>query len=251
MELQVASRCETGPVRENNQDSLFMAHNKYVGVFVVADGMGGYSGGEIASECMVRCVEKWWERQDPLVVKNNRQEAVRRLVDELRETSNELLEGFRERGMTGGTTVCLLMLFGDTYTTLTVGDSRVYKLDDKEMKQLTVDDVWENLPEVKAQYSKEEILKDTRVGKLSMAAGFNKDIAVRISQGITKKGDTFLVCTDGVYRFCTKEFMYKSLKKKSILGKTASVSKMVEKIEEEILANGARDNYSVIVCKVE
>lgn len=247
MELLVAGKTDVGLAREINQDAIFYAQNQYVAIFAVADGMGGHSEGEVASRCMIECVESWWNSQIPLAVKNNRQDTVRNLSEVLRQESNRLFDMFASKGSRGGTTLCLLILFGDTYTTLSVGDSRIYRVGNSELEQITTDDEWGNLPEVKAEYDRETIIRDPRFGKLTMAAGYDRDITLRVCQGIVKKGDTFLLCSDGIYRFCNEQKLYNILKAK---GWFVKVPKLLEKIEEEVRTNGARDNYSAIVCRV-
>ncbi len=240
---QISSK---GLVRDINQDAIFAEVENNVGLFVVADGMGGHSSGERASLAVCNGLKEWWMSIDKKAIKSSA-DIIQDLTSEIKKISKNIFDEFSENKQQGGTTVCALLILASSYTVISVGDSRAYCYE-KNLKQITQDDVWENLPEVRNKYSEAEKIADNRSGKLTQAAGFDEEISPRISRGILKKGMTFLVCSDGVYKYCNEQDIKKILKPGLFGNKAAN---MVEEIKKCVEGHGAGDNFSAIVCRIQ
>lgn len=229
--------------REVNQDAVFAATNDDGGVFVVADGMGGHSGGEVASGAVINAIKRWWESAT-IETDIDRMEKVCSAC--IKTVSKQLYDDFHKKGQEGGTTVVMLIIRGNQYRVLSVGDSRAYRFGFLGFDRITVDDVWENLPEVRGSLSVDEILADQRLGKLTAAVGGYEVNEVHVYAGKAKSGDGFLLCSDGVYKVIGDRAL-----KKVLCGKLITDARtLTEKVRDSAIKGETQDNFSAIVCRV-
>ena len=141
----------------------------------------------------------------------------------------------------------MLIISNGEYVLLWAGDSRAYLGLNKKICVLTKDDVWENNPQNVSGLSSDEILKDKRFGKLTNAIGAKPSVDVHnITGSLVKKG-FFLLCSDGMYKFCSDKKINQYMKKNSFFWSTERILKKWKKI---INKNGAKDNYSIILFEI-
>lgn len=248
MILKSAMLSDQGLVRDKNQDAAYKKNEGNAGLFVVADGMGGHSKGEVASSAIVLGIAKWWE-QYPKNVKNiGIKDVVAACENAIRRTNDEIFQQFSAENMVGGSTLVVLIIWGTFYATLSVGDSRIYQWKEKQLKQITVDDVWENLPEIRDNYSQQRIQQDESYGKLTMAVGVRTDLEIRTRTNGLREKELFLLCSDGIYKFCDEKVLNEVMKNWWNRHNPEHAIKIISDIVRE---NGARDNYSLIICLVD
>lgn len=232
--------------RLENQDAIFADIKGQYAVFLVADGMGGHSHGEIASAAVRDAIKEWWESVLRMEQKPDIEEAETRCHDAIQRVNKELYQKFASSGVIVGTTLVLLLVWENKFATLSVGDSRIYRREGCELECITVDDVWENQAEIKEKMTAEQIENDSRFGKLVAAVGVYEEVDVHRHHGGLKKKDLFFLCSDGVYKYCDDVKMKKILCAffiRNIDGKN-------KKIIEAIQRNGTKDNYSGILCAI-
>lgn len=234
-------------VREINQDAIYVSAKKNRGIFVVADGMGGHSGGEIASSAIVNGIRNWWDGNDFAVAEAGLDPVAEQCSHLLIDINDEVFSYFSARGQVGGSTVVVLIVWDDRFGILSAGDSRIYRVREKILEQLTTDDVWENLPEVKYQMSSENIMHDARFGRLTEALGSVERLKLSRAGGMLSGRDFFLLCSDGVYKSCAHSELEKILCRGT---KFRSADRMKEMIRKCAIKGGVDDNYSAIVCGV-
>lgn len=239
------SECGT---RDVNQDAIYASAQKNRGIFVVADGMGGHSGGEIASSVIINGIRNWWNSNDFMDMAAGMDEVAEQCTALLHNINMEVFAYFSAKGQVGGSTVAVLIIWDDRYTILSAGDSRVYRFRKKILEQLTADDVWENLPEVKYEMSREKIVCDPRIGKLTQALGSEGRLKIDRSTGILSKREVFLLCSDGVYKHCTRRELEQIMCKNRVFRSMERTKKMIRKYVEK---SGADDNYSAVICSVK
>ena len=119
MALLSSGLCDIGMKRKNNQDSIYLGHEH--NIFVVADGMGGHNGGEVASALAVQHI--------PSFIIKNKEKEPSLLIKESIEHANLIIKqhGEQEESLSGMGTTCVSLLFhGPTLYTGNVGDSRAY-----------------------------------------------------------------------------------------------------------------------------
>jgi protein phosphatase len=215
--------------------------NDDLGLFIVADGMGGHSGGEVASRIAVKTVED--------VVKENLtrlpssrdlltmayEEASRRIFDKAATDSPELT------GM--GTTMVMIMARAESLFIANVGDSRAYLHRKPYLWQITEDHslMYEQL---RAGAINESQLKNF-IGKnvITRSVGYEREVHVDIIERPLTKGDQFILCSDGLSGLVDDDKICKILNQ-------FSGSQAVEKCVDEALANGGDDNVTVVLVEV-
>jgi serine/threonine protein phosphatase PrpC len=224
-----AGATHTGLERTSNQDSWLELPQ--AGLWVIADGMGGYQAGDEASRSICEALTNF----APGITFEHS-------VDELRERMNgvnEQLYGASIRAVDpvqSGSTVVMLLATGDTCAALWAGDSRVYRLRHNELLQMTIDHSWAAqlaLRGIKHQLTDHTILR---------AVGGESTLVLDVKRDQVQRGDRYLICSDGLYRELTSEQM-------SALLATGEVQHCVQALLEATLAAGAHDNVSLIVVE--
>jgi serine/threonine protein phosphatase PrpC len=246
MILDVASITDKGPCRDINQDSIYEYHDDNMGIFVVADGMGGHSEGEKASGDLVREMELWWEGTRNMTKDHPIEKILEDCIGSVKFINKRIFDEYKKKKEIGGSTLVVLIISGDEYATVSVGDSRAYKYSNNELMQITEDDVWENLPDVVRKYSQADILNDERYGRLTEAVGAYNEVNVRTKKGMILSPSSFMLCSDGIYKYTSHEDLEKSFAGPAF----GSSSSIMKKIKKKVIKGGAGDNYSCIICKV-
>lgn len=184
--MKVAGRTDRGKVRELNEDTFGYHDN----LFVVADGMGGHQAGEVASAIAVETV-----------LKADLSGALKTALQKtLTEANRAILEqAGRDKELNGmGTTVAVLYLGTERAYVTHIGDSRVYYLSDNNLKQLTHDHSLVNELVKSGEITVEEAKTHPKRNLLTRALGSNETLETEIIEVEVKKGDKFLLCSDGL-----------------------------------------------------
>ena len=234
-----AALSHVGRVRSNNQDSGYAGSQ----LFVVADGMGGHAGGDVASAIAVNRIaqtdqldfatpqEAEFALQSALVAANQ-------LISETVYDHPEL------SGM--GTTVSALVRVGDAVATAHIGDSRIYLYRDGELSQVTNDHTFVQRLVETGRITPDEAAVHPRRSVLMRVLG-DIDQAPEIDTAIlgTVTGDRWLLCSDGLSSYVSEE---------QILGRlrdAASATDACHALVQEALEHGAPDNVTAIVVDID
>ena len=244
MKLIYCGICDIGLKREKNQDSVFMCSKEEMSLFVVADGMGGYANGEKASQAITDELKSWAEKFAPDMFDHNFSKMMISLRNKIEEINNRIYQELNLKQICGSTCI-LLFIYKDCYGIINVGDSRIYKKEGWKIRSVMKDDVWENRIDVKERFSNKEIMDHENYGKLLQAVGISETISIASKTDLLKKGDSFLLCSDGLYKFCPEKDMRKIVHGMNENNMEESLKKMVAKCYEA----GAKDNISVILVK--
>lgn len=243
MHLEYAGRSDIGKVRKINQDALGIFQKEDAGLFVVADGMGGYAHGEKASQKVIEELSNWWNSFSPVLFGYEFQRMMSS-IEQVIEYANEIINAQCNQDEICGTTVVVLFIYQDYYGILYAGDSRCYMAQGRKWETLTVDDVWEN----QSFISKQErmMLDHPNRGKLVNAIGVHKNVSCRMITNVLAKDTVFLLCSDGLYKFCHDKNLRNCARK----------CKDKERMEHEVAAlintvydNEAKDNITVILVR--
>lgn len=195
MELEVWGQTDVGLKRSNNQDSFLIDEEHQL--FIVADGMGGHSGGEIASAMAVAGV------QETVVAafKGNRRIYPRELMTKAYRTANDRIyqksneENSRFHGM--GTTMVTLFFYRDTAYVTNVGDSRCYLFSAPHLWRITEDHSVIN-EHLRAGLLKEsDAANFTAKNIITRSVGFEVDVNCDIFERAVRPNESFLLCSDG------------------------------------------------------
>jgi len=206
MEFKSFGFSDVGRLRSNNEDSHLC--NAGERLFLVADGMGGQASGETASRLAVRHVEEFVVRsraQGPRWPKKQRKDLTleqHRLLAAITFANRQILDAAGERpemkGM--GTTLVGALLEGDHLAVGNVGDSRLYRIRDGRMEQMTRDHSLVGERVLKGELTLEQARKDSQKHVLTRALGIHEKVKVDLSLVDLRPKDLFLLCSDGLHQ---------------------------------------------------
>jgi len=221
-----------GKVRKNNEDAYL--ERPEVGLWVVADGMGGHAYGELASRWIVEALQAL---QPP----SGFGAYVREVKQALLGVNERLLAEARRRGQaTIGSTVVVLLAWREHCVYLWAGDSRAYLLRNKRLRTLT----WDHGPleefVARGLVSREESDNYVDSNAITRAVGASKRLALDCHIQAVRRGDLFLLCSDGLYR----EVDHVEIEALLAQGTPEESADALLKLA---LSRGARDNLTVVV----
>ncbi len=232
---------DRGNVRKTNEDSAKAALNPYGNVIlIVADGMGGANKGEYASNTLVNLLITDFVNL-PKELKTVKQ--ISNWLNKRISIANEKIFDYAEKnpGYKGmGTTLSLCMIVKNILVTAQVGDSRIYLLKDKKMKQISVDQTYVQylVAEKKLSFEEANTHKDRHM--LTNAIGVKKKVSVDI-QSFEYNGEKLLLCSDGLYNNVPLSVI------ESTLRGNDSIDRKCYQLISFGNANGGSDNMAVAI----
>lgn len=230
-----SSATNVGTVRSINEDAILARPD--VGMWVVADGMGGHEAGNVASKMVV----------DTLAEVNNSRhldDFVTSIENQVLDTNHRLLEYAEimlDGRVVGSTFICMLIR-GQIGVCLWAGDSRLYLYRNNQLTRISRDH--SHVAELLQQgaITAEEALAHPESNVITRAVGTSEELYVDIEVFTVQLGDVYLLCSDGLYNAVANEDIEKHLMNNSV---DASVNALIE----NALHNNASDNVSAIVIK--
>jgi serine/threonine protein phosphatase PrpC len=232
-----AAASHVGRVRANNQDSAYAGSH----LFVVADGMGGHAGGDVASAMTIKHVVEA-DR-----VFESAEEAAKTLHETLL-TANHILSNtvIKHNELTGmGTTVSGMVRVGDKMAMAHIGDSRIYLLRNGTMTQMTHDHTFVQRLVESGRITLEEAAVHPRRSVLMRVLG-DVDASPEIDTAVfdTEPGDRWLLCSDGLSSFVTEDKIAATLRR------VTNAETATERLVQASLDLGAPDNVTVVLVDV-
>jgi serine/threonine protein phosphatase PrpC len=249
MELSVGSRTDVGP-RKMNQDHL--GSWPELGLYVVADGMGGHNAGEVASHLAVETIHGFIAESARtaditwpfgLEVKNSID--LNRLITAVRLANRKIYsEGAKAAELSGmGTTVVAALVAGEKVALVSVGDSRIYRLRNGSLEQLSSDDTW--LASVLGAKQAEDADPGHPLRHvLTSVVGTKDDLKPESREEQLKAGDLLLLCTDGIHGRLDHAALT------SVLTSAATAADGAAKLVNEAITRGTTDNATALVITV-
>jgi len=259
--VQVFGRTDVGRTREHNEDAFAVAdlttntpptssNGRTYGLgpkgslFMVADGMGGAAAGEIASDMAVNIVlgemqTRW------LAEPNTNEEAFVRSIKNAAKSANEQIHDYATshpeyRGM--GTTATIAGLLGDTLYLAQVGDSRAYLVRNGVVRQITKDQsLMQKLIEA-GELTEEEAEQSERRNIILQALGPEPSIKVDLTHQQLRRGDTLVLCSDGLSGQVGKDEIARIVNRETDL--PSACKALIDRANE----NGGPDNITVILA---
>jgi PPM family protein phosphatase len=237
--FETAARSAIGLVRQGNEDSGFVSAQ----LIAVADGMGGHAAGEVASRIAVEVLQAL----TPTLVSTDLDEdsvedllmhSLHSIDSEISAVTDEEIE---KRGM--GTTLTALLIRGKSISLLHVGDSRCYRLRGNTLEQLSNDHtVIQELLDQGA-ISVAEAAEHPQRSMLTQALRGDGDVTPVLQMYEVKKGDRYLLCSDGLSGVLTDKEIKIGLKK-------TDKDEAVKFLVDATYVNGAPDNVTVLIADI-
>ena len=246
LKLAIHGLSDVGLSRDHNEDNISWNHD--MGLVMLADGMGGHNAGEVASDMAVTAIH---DALMDVLTPEMLETKVIKCEDAVRESivyaNEEIFEQSQQRpecaGM--GTTLVLTLFHGNEITWANVGDSRIYRIRNAEIAQVTQDHSLVQEMVDNGYLSEEEALISTSRNLITRALGIAPEVEVDVTTEELDEDDIFLLCSDGLSDLVNDEDILKTtLEHRSNLGDAAK--------ELVGLANehGGTDNVSVILISL-
>jgi len=242
---------DTGRVREHNEDTI--AFDQDIGLVVLADGMGGYNAGEVASgiavKTIVNLVREQVDREDLTV--GDRASGLSRAAIILRDAIHRANKIIYQTARTQphcegmGTTVVAAMFFDDRIAVAHVGDSRLYRLRGGRFEQVTTDhSLLQELVD-RGFYSPQEAQRAANKNYVTRALGVEQSVDIELQEQPVLKGDAYLLCSDGLSDMVEDADILLTLN--TFGDNLQTVAKHLIQLAND---NGGRDNISVVMTRV-
>lgn len=248
--LDFGGHTDKGRVRRSNEDSIGI--DPTLRLVVLADGMGGYNAGEVASAIAVKTVRDSLKNTLPLLPPGSVDKAtglsqasslLRQAIINANTRILELSTSKPQyRGM--GTTVVAAVFHIDRVSIAHVGDSRAYRLRNHRLEQLTVDHSLNQELLCQGELSAEEVKNLGQRHVVTRALGVDHRIDVDVMEDIVKPEDVFLFCSDGLYEMISIDEMTEVL-----TGCAPAWDSAAKNLVAAANAQGGKDNISVVVTR--
>lgn len=239
---------DVGQVRKSNQDSIYL--DAKANFFMVADGMGGHNGGDIASALAVQKTPEYiMEKQADLPSEELMSNAIQYANTAIYQKGKAHPE---LKGM--GTTIVSLYFKGPTLYVGNVGDSRAYLVNNKQLFQLSKD---HSLVQEKINvgiYSRSDAASDPMKNVLVRTVGYEEDVDVDVFTYKFSPKDVIFACSDGLYGKVSDADIAYIINHYLPQPETATpkaVQQAVETLVKQANANGGNDNISVVMVLVQ
>jgi protein phosphatase len=248
--LEVVGLTDTGRVRTQNEDSI--GDNVEIGAIVLADGMGGYKGGEVASAIAINTIMDELSQtigkltpgdSDPETGYANESIAVRDAIIKANDTIYQTAQSQPQyQGM--GTTIVMGIFYDNRMTIAHVGDSRMYRFRHDNLEQITSDhSLLQELVD-RGFYTEDEAKQSLNKNLVTRALGIEPTVAVDLKEDMTLPGDIYLLCSDGLSDMVEDEDIYLTIKSFG-----ANLEETAKQLVDQANSNGGKDNISVILAK--
>jgi protein phosphatase len=249
--LEIASATHTGMVRAHNEDSV--AADARLGLAVLADGMGGYNAGEVASGIAVALIPS--EMREALgrepahrLDRSGSLAAVRMMREIIGKANTSIFQSANSQPQYAGMgTTLVVALFCDNRITLAhIGDSRCYRLRDEVLEQVTRDHSLLQEQIDSGLLTKEMARRSQNKNLVTRALGIEPTVDAEIHTYDVKPGDIYLLCSDGLNDMVEDEDI-----EVTISALQANLPLAATQLIQMANDNGGRDNVSIVLVKVK
>lgn len=239
--MKIFAKTDVGKVREMNQDYYYISRDDDdLKIFILADGMGGYKGGEIASKLATLTAKSYIESNFEQI--EHSKEEILKLVKSAAEYANMVVyekskENKELEGM--GTTLEIVVVFENRVYIGHVGDSRIYRIRDKFMRKLTNDHSYVQKLVKDGTITKEEAEQHPKKNMLMKALGCTAFLEPDVMVKGFQKNDILVICSDGLTNMVSTEEIYEIIK--------GDIYVAARDLIDRANQNGGLDNITVII----
>jgi protein phosphatase len=240
LRFESAGKTDVGLVREKNEDSMLI--DPSLGLYVVCDGMGGHVGGQVASQLAVATIGEVIRTNHPATPSS----VGDRLVTAIQCANEAIFMRARQEPALHnmGTTVVGIRVEGDLLHLCHVGDSRIYRMRERQFEQVTRDhsliNLYEDNPELAARFG------PPNSNVIVRAVGLRDSVDVDHRMIAAEEGDVYLLCCDGLTDM-VDDWMIKEILLDSVNG---PLDDACDTLVRTALSNGGVDNTTVILLRV-
>ncbi len=249
--LQAASLTDSGRVRDHNEDCI--ESRPEIGLYVLADGMGGYNAGEVASGMATSLIteglqEVWNPRAVEPLSREEAKALAERLIREQVARANSAVFNTSQNNpeCAGMGTTLVMSLFYDNFVAVAhIGDSRLYRLRGEQMEQITRDHSLLQEQLDSGLITPEEAQLSQNKNLVTRALGIDPTVEPEIHVHETQHGDLYLLCSDGLSDMVDDEEI-----RLTLITLKSNPSLTVQQLVQAANDNGGRDNISAMLVRV-
>ena len=247
-----AAATDVGLKRDNNEDSYFF--DDALGLYLVADGMGGAASGEVASGMVADGIAGYFKKyagrplEDPErydFYDASHTDRVNTLLQAVHLANGLVYEASHRndehQGM--GSTLAVFMTDGEEMVVLNVGDSRVFRSREGLLERLTIDHRMADDPKFKGLINPEATIMSRLGNTLTRAMGVRENVDPDVHRLPLEDGDVFLACSDGLSDMVDEEMISK------VMAMERPLAQKAKDLIELALAGGGRDNVTVLLAE--
>ena len=248
--LEVTGVTDVGKIRSHNEDSI--GTDISMGLVVLADGMGGYKAGEVASAIAVNILMESVKESLPKLTPGEIDEESgysreSLLVQEvIQEANHAIFQTAQSQPQCAGmgTTLVAAMFYDDRMTVAHIGDSRLYRQRKGQLEQITVDhSLLQELVD-KGFYTPEEAKESLNKNLVTRAMGIDESVTADLQEEVVVPDDVYLLCSDGLTDLVDDDEISATLEKYD-----ASLQEAAETLVQLANDKGGKDNISVILAR--
>ena len=238
--IKAYAKTDIGKMREMNQDYFYVSNNE-LQLYILADGMGGYQGGEIASKLAVISVKNYIENNLNETPKDK--ENLLKLISSSIEYANMVVyERAKEDNLEGmGTTLEVCLIYNNKVYIGHIGDSRIYRIRKEFIRKLTQDHSYVQKLVKDGTITKEEAEHHPKKNMLMKALGCNAYVEPDVMMKIFQKEDILVICSDGLTNMVKQEDIYNIVIK--------NIDTAAENLINLANENGGYDNITVVLIQ--
>lgn len=242
-------------IRKNiNQDALLiktaLTQAGEIGLFVVCDGMGGLSHGELASATVIYGLSQWFDHDLPKLLEdgnNNEDNIFQQLEETVEKLNADIVSYGQKEGVVLGTTLTALLIIDEIFFLVQMGDSRAYAVSTNEVTQLTKDQTFVAREVARGHLTPEEARNHPKRNILLQCIGAREQIEVVITKGKIEHGMSYLLCTDGFYHKLSPNELIVHLQTEST---ETAMKQAIQTLSELVKSRRETDNISAVLLKV-
>lgn len=251
--LEIGQKTDVGQVRTLNEDSLltlqmtpvYRSKSQPIGIFVVADGMGGHEAGDVASHltCQVIAQEAVTQIMSPATQEKDLPDPATWLIEVTKKANQWVYEERRAARSDMGTTLTMALMRGEIATIVNVGDSRAYHLTPETISQITTDHSLVERLVATGQITREEAVDHPQKNVIYRVMGDRSKVESDVFEQRLQIGEGLLLCSDGLSGMIDDNRIW------HIWNTSYSPQDVCERLIEEANQAGGEDNVTVVVIQ--
>jgi len=240
--MKVFAKTHVGKVRQMNQDYYYASEEANYSLYILADGMGGYTGGEIASKLATECVADYIKENFDF--NSEDKEEILKLIRSTMEYANNVVFDKAKHEMNlgqMGTTLEICLIYNNRAYIGHIGDSRIYRIRKDIIRKLTTDHSYVQKLVKDGTITKEEADHHPKKNMLMKALGCEPVIEPDVMVKGFLKDDIILMCSDGLTNMVDEQRIYNIIKN--------NFESATEELVNLANENGGYDNITIITIK--
>ena len=242
--MKIYAETDIGMIRKMNQDAYYISEeNENYKLCILADGMGGYTGGEIASRLACISAAEFIKRNFDASKQQTKEDIMEIIKKALEHSNNVVYEKSKEAEELEqmGTTLEVCLIYNNRAYIGHIGDSRIYRIRQNIMRKLTVDHSYVQKLVKDGTITKEEAINHPKKNMLMKALGCEPQIEPDVMVKGFNEGDILLICSDGLTNMISEQEIYNIIEQDIQNG----AQNLIRKAKEL----GGYDNITVIIIE--